>query len=84
MVQNEARSIYGSEYGSRYGSRYVSILDVDVDLYPYIYNIHIIYVCVYIYMGWVCCGRGILRICGKFMAADVHFLYRHALVLLET
>ena len=21
-------------------------------------------------MGWVCCERGILRICGKFMAAD--------------
>ena len=23
------------------------------------------------FLGWVCCGRGILRICGKFMAADV-------------
>ena len=34
------------------------------------------------FKGWVCCGRGILRICGKFMAADVHFLYRHALVCL--
>ena len=33
--------------------------------------------------GWVCCGRGILRICGKFMAADVHFLYRHCTVVSE-